>query len=148
MRNVLLAVFLGLFALAVRAGYVEPPVQLAKYPAQKVVYHLNSGDAAVQSAVLTNVLHHMGAVEGGEFVVVIHNDAVFALRETGGVAATNDLLDRLRAKGAVIRVCNTSLRGRDLDYRALHGVGATDLVSSGVAALGDYQRRGYVYLKP
>ena len=148
MPKLLLAVTLGLLALTARAGYVDPPVQFAKYPAQKVVYHLNSGDAAVEAAVLNNVLHHMGAVEAGDFALVIHNDAVFALRESGGVAAVNDMLDRLRAKGVAVRVCNTSLKGRDLDYRSLHGVAVGDLVSSGVAAIADYERRGYVYVRP
>jgi len=135
-------------ATSARAAYVEP--QLAPRPLQaghKAVYHFNSGDGKLLLNLLNNIQNHLKATAGqAEIHLVIHNDGVWTLQEPP--AETRNRLDELRSRQVAIRICNTSLRGRDIDWHSLHGVREEEIVASGVAEVVDLQMRGYAYIKP
>jgi hypothetical protein len=146
--TVLAATLLMALAATAEATYVEP--QLAPRPLQaghKAVYHFNSGDGKLLLNLLTNIQNHLKATDGrAEIHLVIHNDGVWTLQEPA--AETRKRLDELRGRQVAIRICNTSLRGRDIDWHSLHGVREEDIVASGVAEVVDLQLRGFAYIKP
>ena len=144
-----LALALGILgATPALAGYVEP--QLVARPLtvpHKVVYHFNTKDAPRLHNLLGNIQNHLKSTEGqAEIHLVIHNDAVWLLQDP--TPEIRKRLDELRERNVNINVCNTSLKGRDIDWHSLYGVKESDLVASGVATVADLQMRGYAYLKP
>lgn len=149
MKKSLFAVLIAAFGVNYAfAEYVAPPGVFSKYPTQKVVYELNSGDPYVQLSTLTNITNHFANVENPDIVLVVHNEAVKAFLENGGNKNTKDTVDKLVAQGLKLELCNVSLKVRDLDYRTLHKVQATNIVASAVSELVARQQQGYFYLHP
>ncbi|MRR52000.1 MAG: hypothetical protein EG825_13990, partial [Rhodocyclaceae bacterium] len=112
-----------------------------------VVYHFNGNDAKILANLLGNILNHHKALGGAADIhLVIHNDGVWALQNPS--AEIRKRLEDLRERKVVISICNTSLKGRDIDWHTLHGIAEADLVASGVAEVADLQMRGYAYIKP
>lgn len=130
------------------AGYVEPQTAPRGVTlAHKAVYHFNAGDGPRLFNLLGNILNHLKAADGrADIRLVIHNDGVRQLVDPP--AETRKRLDELRSRQVPISICNTSLKGRDIDWHSLHGVRETDLVASGVAEIVDLQMQGYAYIKP
>lgn len=155
MMNSLKALLLG--TLVLLAGIVS-----ADEPKQKVVYHINGGEAAQQSAALGNILNHLNAVgsENIEIKVVLHGDGLSLLLYPDAMArtkmktanATDEMQPKiagLKEKGVQFQVCGNTLKGRNVDAgKDLYDVNPADVVSSGVAQLGILQSRGYAYIKP
>jgi intracellular sulfur oxidation DsrE/DsrF family protein len=155
MMNRLKAVLLG--TLVLLAGMAS-----AGEPTQKVVYHINGGDAAQQSAALGNILNHLNAVgpENIEIKVVLHGDGVSLLLYPDALAhtkmktanATDEMQPKiagLKEKGVQFQVCGTTLKGRNVDAeKDLYDVKPGDVVPSGVAQIGTLQSQGYGYIKP
>jgi uncharacterized protein len=148
-RHLALIAFATLLAAPpVLAGYVEPKFPAPSYQTpHKVVYHFNSNDAKLLFNLLGNIQHHSKAVGGDSDIrLVIHNDGVWTLQNPS--AEIQKRLDDLRSRKIVISICNTSLKGRDIDWHSLYGVAENDIVQSGVAELADLQMRGFAYIKP
>lgn len=130
------------------AGYVEPQLVARNLTLpHKVVYHFNSKDGPRLHNVLGNIQNHLKATEGqADIHLVIHNDGVWELQDPA--PEIRKRLDELRERHVTINVCNTSLKGRDIDWHSLYGVKESDLVASGVTIVADLQMKGYAYLKP
>ncbi|UQB42406.1 DsrE family protein [Thiomicrospira microaerophila] len=145
----LIALF-GLWALALsaQAQYQEPKITHEGYGNQKVVYQLNDSNPDFQLQILRNVNNHVRAIGADKIDLKI---VVFA----GGMAAletskpeTVAALENLRAQGVEIKVCNNTLRARNVDWRSLKDVEETDIVPAGVAEIAHLQAKGYQYLRP
>ena len=155
MMNSLKVLLLG--SLVLLAGMVS-----ADEPKQKVVYHINGGEAAQQSAALANILNHLNAVgpENIEIKVVLHGDGLSLLLYPDDLAhtkmktanATDEMQPKiagLKEKGVQFQVCGNTLKARNVDAaKDLYDVNPEDVVPSGVAQLGILQSQGYAYIKP
>ena len=115
---------------------------------EKVVYHIN--DASLARVAMRNIQNHITASPDARIVVVTHGKGIdFLLNdakdEKGEPYQTQ--IAGLKDKGVGFRVCQNTLKGRNLDDSAVT-MDAT-VVPSGVAEIGRLQaREGYVYLKP
>ena len=132
-----------------------------RYGKQKVVYHMNVDDPAIQAATLANVQNHINAVgaENIELKVVMHGDGVSlvlepdALKDTKMKAAnaTDEMQARiatLKDQGVKFKICANTLKGRNVPMDGLYDTSETDIVPSGVAELSRLQQLGYTYIKP
>jgi uncharacterized protein len=128
---------------------------------QKVVYHINGGDAQQQAAALGNVRNHINALgaENLDVKVVMHGDGLSLVlfpEEQGKTkmkTANADQnmqarIDGLKADGVQFQVCANTLKGRNIPKEALYGVAEDDIIPSGVAQLSILQVQGYTYIKP
>jgi hypothetical protein len=128
---------------------------------QKVVYHINGGDAQQQAAALGNVRNHIKALgaENLDIKVVMHGDGLSMVifpedqSRTKMKTANADQnmqarIDGLKADGVQFQVCANTLKGRDIPKEALYGVSESDIIPSGVAQLSILQVQGYTYIKP
>jgi hypothetical protein len=128
---------------------------------QKVVYHINGGDAQQQAAALGNVRNHIKALgaENLDIKVVMHGDGLSMVifpedqSRTKMKTANADQnmqarIDGLKADGVQFQVCANTLKGRDIPKEALYGVSENDIIPSGVAQLSILQVQGYTYIKP
>ena len=129
---------------------------------QKVVYHLNDGDAGHQTAALRNVQNHINAVGAAnlDLKVVMHGDGLSLLLYPDSMGHTKmktaNATDEMQAKiaglknqGVQFQVCANTLKGRKIDAsNDLYDVAEGDIVPSGVAQLGILQSQGYAYIKP
>ena len=115
-------------------------------PVARVVYHIPSSDTARSK--LRNLANHLNAAPDVKIVVVAHNDGVdFLLR-----GARDELgpfepeVNRFRELGVEFRVCDNTLKRRQLDVGQV--IGAAVLVPSGIAEIGRLQsEEGYVYMR-
>lgn len=128
---------------------------------QKVVYHINGGDAAQQAAALGNVRNHIKAMgaENLDIKVVMHGDGLSMVLfpdqqfKTKMKTANADQnmqarIDGLKADGVQFQVCANTLKGRNIPKDTLYSVTAEDIIPSGVAQLSILQTQGYTYIKP
>lgn len=128
---------------------------------QKVVYHINGGDAQQQAAALGNVRNHINALgaENLDIKVVMHGDGLSLVlfpdqqSKTKMKTANADQnmqarIDGLKMDGVQFQVCANTLKGRDIPKEALYGVTKEDIIPSGVAQLSILQTQGYTYIKP
>jgi len=135
-----------LFAALLSTALILPAAQ-ASTPQEKVVYHVN--DSSVARIAMRNVDNHVNASPEAKIVVVTHGKGIdFLLNEAkddkGSFAPQ---VAGLKEKGVEFRVCRNTLKGRNLDDKAV--ILEAQVVPSGVAEIGRLQaREGYVYLKP
>jgi uncharacterized protein len=129
---------------------------------QKVVYHINGGDPALQAATMANILNHLNAVgtDKIDLKVVLHGDGLSLLLYPDAMAhtkmksanATEEMQSKiagLKENGVQFQVCGNTLKGRNVDAdKDLYDVKPADVVPSGVAQLGILQSQGYAYIKP
>lgn len=128
---------------------------------QKVVYHINGGDAQQQKAALGNIQNHISAVgaDNLDIKVVLHGDGVSLLLypDTLGKTkmktanATEEMqvkIEGLKQQHVQFQVCNNTIKGRNVPIDGLYNVSEADIVPSGVAQLAILQSQGYVYIKP
>lgn len=146
------SLFIGL-PLLVWALALAPNEVLADaaYDRQKVVYHLNSDEDRTLKAALINVQNHIAAVgqDKIELVVVMHGDGVGLLQKAKTSLDLQTRVARLKEQGVSLRVCENTLKTKQLNYRHdLFDVSREDLVPSGVAELVRLQQQGYLYVKP
>ena len=141
--SLILALCFTAFAMAaVQAAPAAP----AEVP-EKVVYHIN--DASVARVAMRNIENHLTASPEARIVVVTHGKGIDFLlndaRDDKGPYQTQ--VAGLKNRGVDFRVCNNTLKGRNLDANAV--IFEAGVVPSGVAEIGRLQaREGYVYLKP
>lgn len=135
---------LALFGLAVpaQAGSQENGEE-------KVVYHFN--DSSVARAGLNNIRNHLEATgDKVKIVVVAHGPGIDFLLEGAQDKNGNPYdinVEDLGGKGVEFRVCNNTLKSRQIDPRQV--LPNARIVPSGVAEIGRLQsREGYAYLKP
>lgn len=115
----------------------------------KVVYHLNEGLAQADAG-LRNIQNHLAADPSAKIVVVTHSKGIDFLLEGAEDKNKNPYAlkaEQLAEKGVEFRVCENTLKSRNLDASKVIPQGK--VVPSGVAEVARLQsREGYVYLKP
>jgi hypothetical protein len=116
---------------------------------EKVLYHIN--DSTVARAALGNIRNHLNATEGKvKIVVVVHGNGVDFLLD--GAADKNGnpyniAVEELMAQGVDFRVCNNTLKARNIDPKRVQQ--GARIVPSGVAEIGRLQaKEGFAYIKP
>lgn len=135
-----------LFAALLSAALILPAAQ-ASSPQEKVVYHVN--DSSIARIAMRNVDNHVNASPEAKIVVVTHGKGIdFLLNEAkDDKGAFAPQVAGLKEKGVEFRVCRNTLKGRNLDDKAV--ILEAQVVPSGVAEIGRLQaREGFVYLKP
>ena len=141
--------WLGLLALAAVAGLggctITPDPSNTQ---EKVVYHFN--DSANATAGMNNIKNHLATSPNAKIVAVTHGKGVDFLLD-GAVDKDgnpyNIKVEELMAKGVEFRVCNNTLRSRNIDPKTV--LPGAKIVPSGVAEIGRMQTyEGYVYMKP
>ena len=128
---------------------------------QKVIYHINGGEAQHQAAAMGNIRNHINALgaENLDIKVVMHGDglSLVLLPEHQGKTKMKSAnadqnmqarIDGLKADGVQFQVCANTLKGRDIPKDALYSVAEQDIIPSGVAQLSILQVQGYTYIKP
>ena len=115
----------------------------------KVVYHMNEGlERAPQ--VIRNIRNHLSVDPKAKIVVVMHAAGInFVMRDAKDPngnpyeVAVQDLV----SKGVEFRVCEITLKSRNIDRTAL--IDEVKYVPSGVVEVSRLQaQEGFVYLKP
>ncbi len=147
--GIVIAVLLGLGGVSLAADK------------QKVVYHINSGDAKQQMVALRSIQNHIVAagVDNLDIKVVLHGDGMSLLLYPDELAktkmatanATEDMqvkVANLKQQHVQFQVCNNTIKGREIPFESLYDVNAEDIVPSGVAQLAILQSQGYAYIKP
>ena len=127
---------------------VAPAAQAMGGSQEKVVYHIN--DSTNAKALLGNVKNHLAAAPGTKIAVVGHGKGIdFMLKDAQDVngnpyAVT---METLAAEGVDFKVCNNTLKSRNLTADAV--AYPAKVVPSGVAEIARLQaKEGYVYIKP
>ena len=149
-KNLLAALCLALLAGVAFAG-----------DKQKVVYHINGGEADQQYAALGNVINHINAVgkQNIDVKVVMHGDGLSMLlfpedRELTKMKTANadtrmqGRVTVLKQQGVEFQVCANTLEARGIKLENLYDTRESDVVPSGVAQLSTLQMQGYTYIKP
>ena len=135
-----------LFATFARADYVDPGAEITNqvYPRQKVVYELSSTDSAKQKSIFKNIVNHKEATAALDLIVLVHGEAVRLFYRDD----FRPLIDKANALGVTFKICNNSIRERNLDYTRMYGVSKANLVRAGLPELVVLQSQGYAYLVP
>lgn len=141
--------WMGLVALTAMVGLsgcvTTPTPENTK---EKVVYHFN--DSAAAAAGLNNIKNHLSQNPNAKIVAVGHGKGVdFMLNGAADKDGNpyNIKMEELMAKGVDFRVCNNTLKSRNIDPKTV--IPGAKIVPSGVAEIGRLQTyEGYAYLKP
>ncbi len=118
---------------------------------QKVVYHINGGDAKQNLAAMRNIQNHINAVgkDSLDLRVVMHGDGLNLVKEAKANKELSSSIDKLKLQGVAFNVCKNTLTGKKLDAKKdLYDVSDKDIVPSGVAELAILQSKGFAYIKP
>lgn len=146
--GVILAVAVAVLALASDLLFAG-----GRYPAQKVVYHIDGdggeADKAYKSA-LINVRNHLNAVgdDNIDLRIVMHGDGVNLLKNAREDAPLAKAIDELKARNVAFDVCANTLHGRHIDPDLELYPVKFEIVPSGVAELSRLQQMGFTYIKP
>ncbi len=115
----------------------------------KVIYHINGGLEQATDG-LRNIRNHLSVDPGVKIVVVTHYKGIDFLLEGARDKNGNPYdaaVDDLTMKGVEFRVCEFTLKGRNIDKAKVHP--EAKIVPSGVAEIGRLQsQEGFAYLKP
>ena len=115
---------------------------------EKVVYHFN--DSANAAAGLNNIKNHLAVSPDAKIVAVTLGKGVDFMIDGATDKDGNPYsvkVEELQAKGVEFRVCNNTLKSRNIDPKTV--LPNAKIVPSGVAEIGRLQsQEGYVYLKP
>ena len=140
MRSLALATMLLAAALATQAAPGDPI---------KVVYHMNEGVQHAPQA-LRNVRNHLSVDPKAKIVMVMHAAGINYLMRDAKDANGNPFdvtVQDLVSKGVEFRVCEITLKSRNIDRKQL--IDDVTYVPSGVAEVARLQsHEGFVYLKP
>ncbi|MCB1774711.1 MAG: DsrE family protein [Gammaproteobacteria bacterium] len=136
---------------------------LADASPQRVVYHINSGDAQHQSSVLRSMQNHLDEAGSGnvEMHLVLHGNGVSLLllpealtqvdyfTQANATSSIQVRIENLKVQGVVFKVCDNTLKRHKVDRkRHLFDVAESDLVRSGIGELARLQGMGFTYIKP
>ncbi|MBI5380038.1 MAG: DsrE family protein [Nitrospirae bacterium] len=121
----------------------------------KIVYHFNGSDSGDHvkkaKAVLDNIQNHANGLGGWknieDFVLVVHGDGVIPFVEKSMDIEVRKRVDMLMTSGMKLGVCGNTLKAKKLELKQFSD-GAVRLDQGGVTAVGEYQEKGYVYIKP
>lgn len=147
MKKLFTLLFL-LVSTPVVADYVAPKITHEPYGEQKAVYQMNTANVDMQIQILRNISNHLQAVGADKIDLKV---AVFAAGMSALETSKPEIvsaLENLRAQGVDFKVCNNTLKARNVDWRSLKDVEETDIVQAGVAELVYLQQRGYLYVRP
>ncbi len=151
MTRILVPLLAVLLLATAPMAHATPPAEAAAPaagPEEKVVYHLNDSENAMVA--LRNVRNHLNASKDAHIAVVAHGkgiDFLLAGAQDRNGNPYEPAVQELKANGVDFRVCNNTLKSRNLDASAV--LPEATVVASGVAEIGRLQaREGYVYLKP
>ena len=130
-----------LFVVAAGAALADTPV--------KVVYQFSEG-LEQASRGLANIRNHLAADPSVKIVAVAFGPGVDFLLD-GAVDRNGNpygaAIDELSLQGVEFRVCQNTLKARNIDPAKMHE--ATKPVPAGVAEIARLQsKEGYAYLKP
>ena len=145
----LLGIFaVWMMAMSVQAEYVKPNITHEPYGNQKVVYQMNTPNVDMQIQILRNINNHVRAVgaDNMDLDVVVFAGGLSAL-ETSKPELVS-AIENLRNQGVEFKICNNTLKARNVDWRTLKDVKETDIVPAGVAELAYLQGKGYIYVRP
>lgn len=148
MKKIVATTLLTLISFSSQAEYVQPKITHEAYPAQKVVYQMNTSNVDMQIQILRNINNHINAVglDKIDLNLVVFAAGMSALETTKPEIVS--ALENLRAQGVSVKVCNNTLKARNVDWRILKDVEETDIVPAGVAELVYLQDKGYKYVRP
>lgn len=148
MNKALVASVLALMSVSAHAEYIEPNITHSGYGTQKVVYQMNTSNVDMQIQILRNINNHIKAVglDKIDLNLVVFAAGMSALETTKPEIV--NALDDLRTQGVNVKVCNNTLKARNVDWRTLKDVQETDIVPAGVAELVYLQDKGYQYVRP
>jgi intracellular sulfur oxidation DsrE/DsrF family protein len=136
----IVAMFLAALSLGVFAAPGDPV---------KVVYHMNE-DVERAPQMIRNIRNHLTADPKAKIVVVSHAAGINFLLKDKKDANGNPFevaVQDLTMKGVEFRVCEFTLKSRNIDKSAL--IEDVKYVPSGVAEVARLQwQEGYAYLKP
>ncbi len=139
---------LSALALPAATALLLTPATCQAEQQEKVVYHIN--DSSVASLALNNIRNHLKAEPGVKITVVTHGKGIDFLLKDAADKNGNPYevaVQELTAQGVDFRVCNNTLKSRNLDKSAV--IEEASVVPSGVAEIARLQaREGYVYIKP
>lgn len=141
--------WLGVAALAAVVGLSGCAVAPTPDNTQeKVVYHFN--DSATATAGMNNMKNHLASSPKAKIVAVGHGKGIDFMLDGAADANGNPYnvkMEELMAKGVEFKVCNNTLKSRNIDPKTV--VPGAKIVPSGVAEIGRLQTyEGHVYLKP
>jgi intracellular sulfur oxidation DsrE/DsrF family protein len=138
--RILLAALLASAALVATAAPGDPI---------KVVYHMNEGLERAPQAI-RNIRNHLSVDPQAKIVVVTHAQGVNFLLKDAKDPNGNPYevaVQDLKAKGVEFRVCEITLKQRNLERTAL--IDDVKYVPSGVVEVSRLQaQEGFVYVKP
>ncbi|TXF98908.1 DsrE family protein [Massilia arenae] len=127
-------------SVAVSAGAAGRP--------ERVVYHISDASNAMQA--LGNIRNHLNASPNASIVVVTHGAGIdFLLEDAKDKNGNpyNAVVQELADRKVQFRVCNNTLKGRQIDRKRV--LPEATVVPSGVAELARLQsQEGYAYIKP
>jgi intracellular sulfur oxidation DsrE/DsrF family protein len=147
MRRGLLAALALFSAVACATGGNAPAARATQQT--KVIYHINQGLEQASDG-LRNIRNHLSVDPTAKIVVVTHYKGIDFLLEGAKDKNGNPYdaaVDDLSMKGVEFRVCEFTLKGRNIDKSKVHP--EAKIVPSGVAEIGRLQQQeGFAYLKP
>jgi uncharacterized protein len=144
-------IIVSLMALAAVMMALPGTALALDYGKQKVVYHINGGDAQQNQAALRNIQNHINAVgaENMDIKVVMHGAGLNLLVNAKDNENLRAAVDNLKLQNVEFQVCNNTVVGRKLDISTdLYDAKESDIIPSGVAHLSHLQAQGYTYIKP
>jgi uncharacterized protein len=147
-----IAALLGAIVVIVGGNFDRAAAEpAAYYQDQKVVYHNDGGDpdnAMYFKRMLNSIKNHIEAVgkEHVEIRVVDHGGGVELFQLANADKELASRLETLREQGVRFLICANTLKERQIDWHALHGVKENDIVPSGAAELARLQVLGFVYI--
>ena len=117
--------------------------------AVKVAYHVSEGLEQASNAI-RNIRNHLATDPAARIVVVTHAGGINFLLDGAKDKNGNPydaMVDDLSGKGVEFRVCNFTLKSRNLDPKLVHP--EAKIVPSGVAEVSRLQaQEHFAYLKP
>jgi uncharacterized protein len=142
--------FAALLTFSILAGATDGAKAAGKGDQpNKVIYHINGGLEQATDG-LRNIRNHLTADPKAKIVVVTHYKGIDFLLEGARDKNGNPYdaaVDDLSMKGVEFRVCEFTLKGRNIDKSRVHP--EAKIVPSGVAEIGRLQsQEGFAYLKP
>lgn len=142
--------FAALLTFSILAGAADGAKAAGKADQpNKVIYHINGGLEQATDG-LRNIRNHLAVDPGVKIVVVTHYKGIDFLLEGARDKNGNPYdaaVDDLSMKGVEFRVCEFTLKGRNIDKGRVHP--EAKIVPSGVAEIGRLQsQEGFAYLKP
>ena len=143
----LTALMLAAAPMVHAAPLAEAAAPAADSAQVKVVYHVN--DASVARAAMNNINNELNASPNDKIVLVAHGKGIdFLLNDAKDDKGPFEAqVAGLKDKGVDFRVCNNTLKSRNLTPDTV--IMEAKVVPSGVAEIARLQaKEGYVYIKP